>query len=91
MMMEAMADGGVKAGLPREMALTLAAQTAKGAAEMVLNTNGGGLVHPGVLKDQVASPAGATIDAIAELERAGMRSAFIQAVMASANRSKELG
>lgn len=91
MMIEAMADGGVKAGLPREMALTLAAQTAKGAAEMVLNTNGDGLVHPGVLKDQVASPAGATIDAIAELESAGVRSAFIQAVMASANRSKELG
>lgn len=91
MMIEAMADGGVMAGLPRDTAMLLAAQTAKGAAEMVLNGEGEGLVHPGVLKDQVASPAGATIAAIAALEEAGMRSAFIKAVLASAKRSEELG
>lgn len=91
MMIEAMADGGVMAGLPRETAMILAAQTAKGAAEMVLNGEGQGLIHPGVLKDQVASPAGATIAAIAALEDAGMRSAFIKAVLASAKRSEELG
>lgn len=91
MMIEAMADGGVMAGLPRETAMILAAQTAKGAAEMVLNGEGQGLIHPGVLKDQVASPAGATIAAIAALENAGMRAAFIKAVMASAKRSEELG
>lgn len=89
MAIEAMADGGVKCGLPRETALMLAAQTVKGAADMVLN-NGKGTVHPGVLKDEVASPAGATIEAIAELEAAGMRSAFIRAVVASARRSDEL-
>jgi pyrroline-5-carboxylate reductase len=91
MMIEAMADGGVMAGLPRETAMILAAQTAKGAADMVLNGEGQGLIHPGVLKDQVASPAGATIAAIAALEDAGMRSAFIKAVLASAKRSEELG
>lgn len=89
MAIEAMADGGVKCGLPRETALMLAAQTIKGAADMVLN-NGEGMIHPGVLKDEVASPAGATIEAIAELEAAGMRSAFIRAVVASARRSDEL-
>ncbi len=91
MAIEAMADGGVKCGLPRETALMLAAQTVKGAADMVLNAGGDGLVHPGVLKDEVASPAGATIEAIAELEAAGMRSAFIRAVVASSRRSDELG
>lgn len=89
MAIEAMADGGVKCGLPRETALMLAAQTVKGAADMVLN-GGDAMVHPGVLKDEVASPAGATIEAIAELEAAGMRSAFIRAVVASARRSDEL-
>ncbi len=89
MAIEAMADGGVKCGLPRETALMLAAQTVKGAADMVLN-NGDAMIHPGVLKDDVASPAGATIEAIAELEAAGMRSAFIRAVVASARRSDEL-
>lgn len=91
MMIEAMADGGVAAGLPRETALALAAQTVKGAAEMVLHGDGDTLTHPGVLKDRVASPAGTTIAAIAELENAGVRNAFIRAVLASASRSEELG
>jgi pyrroline-5-carboxylate reductase len=91
MMIEAMADGGVAAGLPRETALALAAQTVKGAAEMVLHGDEDTLTHPGVLKDRVASPAGTTIAAIAELENAGVRNAFIRAVLASASRSEELG
>eukprot|EP00889_Picochlorum_renovo_P005732 jgi/Picre1/32762/NNA_008107.t1 len=72
MMIEAMADGGVAAGLPRETALALAAQTVKGAAEMVLHGDEDTLTHPGVLKDRVASPAGTTIAAIAELEMLGL-------------------
>lgn len=91
MMIEAMADGGVAAGLPRETSLALAAQTVAGAAEMVLQDPEAGLMHPGVLKDRVASPAGTTIAAITELEASGIRGAFIRAVLASANRSEELG
>ena len=90
MVIEAMADGGVAAGLPRETAMALAAQTVAGAAQMVLN-DGGNLMHPGVLKDNVASPAGTTIAAIKELESSGIRGAFMRAVLASANRSEELG
>jgi pyrroline-5-carboxylate reductase len=86
-MIEAMADGGVRAGLPRADSLRLAAQTVLGAAAMVL---GSGL-HPGALKDMVASPGGTTIAGLAELERNGMRSAFIEAVHAAARRSAELG
>jgi pyrroline-5-carboxylate reductase len=84
---EAMSDGGVRAGLPRETATVLAAQTVLGAAKMVLETGG----HPGVLKDAVASPAGTTIEGISVLERAGVHGAFIDAVYAAAQRSKELG
>ncbi|MFM7323246.1 MAG: pyrroline-5-carboxylate reductase [Armatimonadota bacterium] len=84
---EAMADGGVRAGLPRELATTLAAQTALGAARMVLETG----EHPAVLKDQVTTPAGTTIEALATLERAGARSAFVEAVMAATERSRALG
>jgi len=84
---EAMADGGVHAGLPRDLAVTLAAQTALGAARMVLETG----EHPAVLKDQVTTPAGTTIEALAALERAATRSAFIDAVMAATERSRALG
>jgi pyrroline-5-carboxylate reductase len=86
-MIEAMSDGGVRAGLPRETATALAAQTVLGSAKMVLETR----QHPGDLKDAVASSAGTTIEGLSVLERAGVRGAFIDAVYAAAKRSKELG
>ena len=83
---EALADAGVMQGLPRDLAYKLAAQTVKGAAEMVLKTG----EHPGALKDAVTSPAGTTICGIFELEKAGFRAAAIKAVNASADKSREL-
>ena len=83
---EALSDGGVKEGLPRDIATELAAQTVLGAAKMVLETG----EHPGSLKDAVTSPAGTTIAAIAALERGGLRAALIDAVQTAANRSREL-
>jgi pyrroline-5-carboxylate reductase len=84
---EALADGGVRAGLPREVALKLAAQTVFGSAKMVLET----ATHPAALKDAVASPGGTTIAGLHALERAGFRAAAMDAVTAAANRATELG
>jgi len=83
---EALSDGGVKVGLPRDMAIRLAAQTLVGAAEMVLQTG----EHPAALKDAVTSPGGTTIAALHEMERGGVRAALISAVEASTRRSGEL-
>lgn len=87
MVIEALADGGVQAGLARPMAMALATQTVLGTATLVRDTG----QHPGQLKDAVASPGGTTIAAIAALEQNGLRNALISAVAASAKRSGELG
>jgi pyrroline-5-carboxylate reductase len=84
---EALADAGVKNGLPRGAALALAAQTVKGAAELVLSTG----KHPGELKDMVTSPGGTTIAGVSALERGAFRGTVIDAVTAATERSKELG
>jgi len=83
---EALADGGVRSGLPRETALQLAAQTVLGSAKMVLKSG----KHPGELKDMVTSPSGTTIAGVHALEKGGMRGIVMNAVYKSTNRSKEL-
>lgn len=84
---EALSDGGVRAGLPRTVATQLAAQTLLGAAKMVLETG----EHPGSLKDAVTSPGGTTIAGLHEMERGGVRAALMNAVLTAAHRSQELG
>jgi pyrroline-5-carboxylate reductase len=86
MMIEALSDGGVAAGLSREVSLKLATQTVLGAAAMVQQTQ----IHPAILREQVTSPAGTTIEALKVLEAGAFRSILLQAVVAATNRSKEL-
>lgn len=87
MMIEALSDGGVAAGLPRDVATQLAAQTVLGGAKMVLETK----MHPGALKDMVTSPGGTTIEGLHELEKGGVRAALMTAVRAATERSRKLG
>jgi pyrroline-5-carboxylate reductase len=86
-MIEALSDGGVRVGLPREVATALAAQTVLGAAKMVLET----AEHTSALKDRVASPGGTTIAGLHALERGGLRAALMDAVEAATLRARELG
>lgn len=87
LVIEALVDGGVNVGLPRDIAHQLAAQTVLGAAQMVIATG----LHPARLKDMVATPSGTTIRALASLEQSGLRAALIDAVERAARRSAELG
>ncbi len=84
--LESLAEAGVKVGLPRDTATLLAAQTAFGAAKMVLDTG----YHPALLKDAVTTPAGCTIEGILELEEGGLRVTLIKAVMRATERAREL-
>lgn len=84
---EALSDGGVQMGLPRDLALQLAIQTVAGAAEMAAQT----VMHPAVLREMVTSPGGTTIAGLAALERGGVRPAVMEAVQAATLRARELG
>lgn len=84
---EALSDGGVLAGLPRDVSTRLAAQTVIGAASMVLETGD----HPGSLKDMVTSPGGTTITGLHEMEKGGVRASMMNAVLAATQKAQELG
>jgi len=86
-MIEAMSDGAVAAGLPRDLATPLAAQTLLGAAKMVLETG----EHPGKLKDMVTSPGGTTIEGLHEMEAAGVRDGLMNAVRSATDKAEKLG
>ncbi len=86
MMIEAMADAGVREGLPRTYAYEMAAQSVLGSALMVLSSG----THPAALKDAVCSPAGTTIEAVAALEKNGFRNAILEAMKACADKSREM-
>jgi len=86
MFIDAMADAAVKLGMPRAMAIESAAQAVMGAAKMVLETK----LHPAVLKDQVCSPGGTTIEAVQTLEEEGMRAAVIKAMVACAEKNQQM-
>ena len=85
--LEALADGGVACGLPRQKALAYAAKMAEGTAKLMLETN----QHPGAMKDAVCSPAGSTIAGVRALEERGFRAAAMDAVIAAMERNRELG
>ena len=87
LIVEAMADAGVKVGLSRQEAFFLSAQTVLGAAKMLIETK----EHPGQLRDRVTSPGGTAIAGLATLEEGGLRTTLINAVEVATNRSKELG
>ena len=87
LMIEALSDGGVAAGLPRDIATRLAAQTLLGSARMVLES----ALHPGALKDMVTSPGGTTIEGVHELEKGKVRAALMSAVRAATEKSRKLG
>ena len=86
MVIEALAEGGVKVGLPRAVAIELAAQACYGASKMVIETGS----HPALLKDDVTTPAGCTVDGILELEEGGLRVTLIKAVVEAKRRAGEL-
>ena len=86
MFIEAMADGGVKQGLPRATAYRLAAQTCLGTAKMILDMD----IHPGQLKDMVTSPGGTTIEGCEALEKGGMRGTVIECINVATEKSKQL-
>ena len=86
LMIEALRDGGVKMGLPRQIAFKLAVQTVFGTAKMIINND----IHPSKLKDMVASPGGTTMAALRKLEQAGVRSALIEAVIAATEHGRAL-
>jgi pyrroline-5-carboxylate reductase len=86
LVIEALADGGVKMGLPRKTAITLAAQSVLGAGKWVLESG----MHPAQIKDIVASPGGTTIAGLHALEQSGARAAFIDAVQAATERADAL-
>jgi pyrroline-5-carboxylate reductase len=86
LIIDALADAGVRLGLPKDISLTLAAQTTLGAAKMVVETG----EHPAKLKDMVVTPAGTTIEGLLELERSGLKATMIMAVTKAAERAKEL-